>query len=167
MPIEETSNCDAEESERRPAIPRPNADAAKPGTGNRQRIEVAAGLLFREGKLLIAQRDAEDHLGGLWEFPGGKRHPGESFEQCLARELCEELGVSVSVGKLFESLTHEYPDLSVLLKFFLCRLNAGEPQPLGCAALKWVSQTELAAHEFPAADARLLRRLRNSPSLWL
>ena len=130
-------------------------------------IEVAAGLVFRDGKLLITQRHDKDHLGGLWEFPGGKRRPGESFEQCLARELHEELGVRASVGELFESLTHEYPGLTVHLKFFLCRLNTGEPKTLDCAALKWVRQTELAAHEFPAADARLLQRLQLSPSLWL
>jgi mutator protein MutT len=129
-------------------------------------IEVAAGLVLRDGKVLITQRRAKDHLGGLWEFPGGKRHPEESFAQCLARELNEELGVTVSVGELLEDLTHDYPDLSVHLKFFLCRLQTGEPQPLGCAALKWVRATELAAHEFPAADARILQRLQTSPHLW-
>ena len=133
---------------------------------NRQLIEVSAGLIFRGRKLLIAQRHADSHLGGLWEFPGGKRHAGETFEQCLARELREELGVDVSVGELFEGLTHDYQDLTVHLRFFLCRLTAGEPQPLGCATLKWVRQTELASHDFPAADARLLERLRQTSSLW-
>ena len=58
-------------------------------------VEVAAGLVFREGKLLITRRSAGGHLGGLWEFPGGKREPGETFEQCLHRELREELGIEV------------------------------------------------------------------------
>ena len=129
-------------------------------------IEVSAGLIFRVGKLLITQRHADAHLGGLWEFPGGKRETGESFEQCLARELREELGVDVTVGELFESVTHAYPEKTVALRFFLCRLERGEPQPLGCAAVKWVNLGELDAHEFPAADASLLEKIRLTAGLW-
>lgn len=129
-------------------------------------IDVSAGLIFRSGRLLITQRHADAHLGGLWEFPGGKREPGESFQQCLARELHEELGVQVEVGALFESVTYAYPGKTVHLQFFLCRLPQGEPQALGCAALKWVTHDELAAHEFPAADAQLLQKLGADPGLW-
>ena len=129
-------------------------------------VEVSAGLIFRAGQILITQRYANDHLGGLWEFPGGKREPGETFEQCLGRELCEELGVKVRVGELFESVTHAYEAKTVHLKFFLCQLVAGEPQALGCAALKWVHREALAAHAFPAADAQLLSRLAADPLLW-
>jgi len=128
--------------------------------------EVSAALIFRGGKLLIAQRHPDAHLGGLWEFPGGKREPDETFERCLARELREELGVEVFVGQVLEDLTHAYPEKTVRLKFFLCRLESGEPRPLGCAALRWIGESELAACAFPAADARLIERLRNSPSLW-
>ena len=67
---------------------------------NSKSIEVAAALVFRNGKLLIAQRHAKAHLGGLWEFPGGKRHAEETFEECLVREIREELGVEISVGEL-------------------------------------------------------------------
>jgi mutator protein MutT len=129
-------------------------------------VEVSAGLIFRDGKLLITQRQAGSHLGGLWEFPGGKREPEESFEECLVRELREELGVEVSVGELVEDLTHAYAEKTVRLKFFLCRLVSGEPQPLDCAAVKWVDRAGLASHEFPAADARLLERLRATEPLW-
>ncbi len=132
----------------------------------RNLIEVSAGLIFRSGKLLITQRHADSHLGGLWEFPGGKREPGETSEQCLARELREELGVEVAVGELIEELTHDYAEKSVRLKFFMCRLVAGEPQPLDCAAVKWVTRDDLAAHEFPAADARLLEKLRGAAEWW-
>jgi mutator protein MutT len=130
-------------------------------------VEVAAGLIFRRGKLLITQRHASAHLGGLWEFPGGKRERNETFEQCLERELREELGVEVSVGGVLESITHEYPGKTVHLKFFPCRLRAGEPQPLGCPALKWVGKSELKAYPFPAADARLLGMLCASAGLWV
>ena len=129
-------------------------------------IEVAAGLIFRRQRLLITQRHTGAHLGGLWEFPGGKREAGETFEQCLKRELREELGVEVSVGGLLESITHEYPEKSVHLKFFLCRLRAGEPQPLGCPAFKWVRQAELMNCDFPAADARLLEKLLQKREIW-
>lgn len=129
-------------------------------------IEVSAGLIFRSGKLLITQRHADAHLGGLWEFPGGKREPGETFEQCLVRELCEELGVEVVVGELFETVTHAYPERTVLLKFFLCRLPQGEPQAIDCAAIKWVDRMELSTHDFPAADAGLLQQLQATDGLW-
>ncbi len=98
-------------------------------------------MIFRSGKLLITQRLAEAHLGGLWEFPGGKRTPDETFEQCLVREIREELGVEISVGELFESVTHAYPEKTVHLKFFVCRLRGGEPQPLGCKAIKWADKS--------------------------
>jgi mutator protein MutT len=123
-------------------------------------IDVAAGLIFRDGKLLITRRQADAHLGGLWEFPGGKCEPDETFEQCLVRELREELGVEIFVGGLFAEVVHAYPEKTVRLKFFFCRLLAGEPQPLDCAALQWVGKPELDEHAFPAADAQLLDKLR-------
>lgn len=122
-------------------------------------IEVSAALLFRNGKILITQRRADSHLGGFWEFPGGKREPGETFEQCLVREIREELGVEISIVELFEEITHAYKDKTVCLKFFLCELLEGEPQPIGCAAVKWIEEAELAGYKFPAADARLLEKL--------
>ena len=129
-------------------------------------IAVSAALIFRDGQLLITQRHAKSHLGGLWEFPGGKREAGETFEQCLVREIREELGVEISVGELFEEVRHDYPEKSVHLKFFICQLISGEPQPLDCAAVKWIEQTQLDAHEFPAADAQLLVKLKSPLKQW-
>jgi 8-oxo-dGTP diphosphatase len=129
-------------------------------------IEVAAGLVFRNGKLLITQRHQDAHLGGLWEFPGGKREANETFEECLARELREELGIEVEVGEVLESLTHTYPEKTVSLKFFRCRWKQNEPRPIECLDLKWVTADELGNYVFPAADARLLKMLRSSPELW-
>jgi 8-oxo-dGTP diphosphatase len=138
-----------------------------PATGGAPEIiDVAAGLVFRGGKLLITQRRPQDHLGGLWEFPGGKREPAESFEECVRRELHEELGIRVEVSELIESLTHHYPGKSVHLKFFKCRLLEAEPQALACHALAWVGLPELAQYGFPEADARLVQRLSSSPELW-
>ena len=129
-------------------------------------IDVAAGLVFHRQKLLITQRLEGSHLAGLWEFPGGKCEPGESFESCLVRELHEELAIEVALGQLFEELTHDYPEKTVNLKFFLCRLSKGEPQAIGCAAFEWVTRESLAGHNFPPADKRLLARLVDSKPLW-
>ncbi|MCU0772302.1 MAG: 8-oxo-dGTP diphosphatase MutT [Verrucomicrobia bacterium] len=130
-------------------------------------IEVAAGLIFRDGQLLIAQRYPGSHQGGLWEFPGGKREPGETFEAALVRELAEELGVRVEVGELIENILHRYPDKSVHIQFYRCEIRAGEPRALGCHALRWVRQARLREQDFPAADARLLDRLVREDRLWV
>jgi len=131
-----------------------------------QPIDVAAGLVFHRGKLLITQRRLNDHLGGLWEFPGGKIETGETFEQCLVRELREELGIEVSVGNEIEDITHAYPEKTVRFKFLRCRLLSGEAEPHHCHALAWISRNELGNFEFPAADAKLLRMLESSDELW-
>jgi 8-oxo-dGTP diphosphatase len=129
-------------------------------------IEVAAGLVFRDGKLLITQRRPQDHLGGLWEFPGGKKECDESFEICLARELREELGIEVMIGEIFDSITHSYPEKNVHLEFFICVWRQNEPRALGCAEFAWIEREKLDDYDFPAADARLLEKLKNSPKLW-
>ena len=129
-------------------------------------IEVAAGLVFRNGKLLITQRLPGSHCGRLWEFPGGKREPGETFAECLKRELREELAIEVEVGALVEELHHDYPDKSVFLKFFRCKWLANEPQALHCHDFAWVTHAQLRDYPFPAADARLLENLATEPG-WL
>ncbi len=128
-------------------------------------IEVAAALIFRGGKLLITQRYPEAHQGGLWEFPGGKREEGETFEECLHRELKEELGIEVEVLQEVESLTHQYQEKAVHLRFFRCAWKKNEPQPLGCPDFHWVTLEELRQFAFPAADARLLQKLRQTSDL--
>ena len=130
-------------------------------------IEVAAGLVFRQGRLLITQRPAGGHLAGLWEFPGGKREPGETFEQCLARELQEELGIEVEVGDQLETIQHVYPEKTVLLRFFRCQWVRHEPAALGCADFRWVQREELPRYEFPPADARLLTKLSETAAFWI
>ncbi len=132
----------------------------------RSNLEVSAALLFHRGKLLITQRPTGTHLAGLWEFPGGKRESGETFEQCLQRELREELGIETSVHELIEEIVHEYPERTVHLKFFRCELTSGEPRPIHCDALVWITRDELSNYQFPAADARLLEHLRGADELW-
>src|ERR1700722_13586890 len=129
-------------------------------------IEVSAALIFREGKLLIAQRHAKSHLGGLWEFLGGKREADETSETCLIREIREELGEEIFVGELVEEINHNYPEKSVRLKFFRCGLASGEPRAIDCAAVRWVEKGELGDFEFPAADERLLEKLKDEDFVW-
>lgn len=129
-------------------------------------IDVSAGVVFRQGLLLITQRRPQDHLGGLWEFPGGKRQPDESDEACLRRELLEELGIEVEVNELLDTITHSYPEKSVRLKFFRCLWRRHEPRKLGCHDFAWISCKQLGDYAFPAADAQLLAKLQTSPELW-
>ncbi len=129
-------------------------------------VEVAAGLIFRDGKLLITRRAAGGHLAGLWEFPGGKREAGETFEQCLHRELREELGIEVQILSLIEDILHHYPARPVRLKFFHCRWLRHEPPPVLCQSLAWITAGQLSEYAFPAADSRLLDKLRHAPELW-
>ena len=129
-------------------------------------IEVAAGVVFRGRQVLITQRRPGDHLGGLWEFPGGKRESGETFERCLQRELREELGIEVEVGEWLGSVTHRYPERTVHLKFYRCAWREHEPRVLGCHAFAWVNVSQLSQYAFPPADEALLQKLRDSARLW-
>lgn len=123
-------------------------------------IEVAAGLIVREGRYLITRRKAGVHLGGLWEFPGGKREAGESLEECLHRELWEELNIRIDVPVPFRIVRHDYPEKTVELHFFRCRIEAGDAIALDCAELRWVYPHEMASFEFPSADRTVIAALQ-------
>jgi 8-oxo-dGTP diphosphatase len=122
-------------------------------------VEVAAAVIERRGRFLVTQRDPAKHLGGLWEFPGGKREPGESLEACLGRELAEELGVTIRVGERLAVVPWTYPERRVLLHFFRCRLAGGRITPRERQPYRWVTLAELAALPMPPADAELIARL--------
>jgi mutator protein MutT len=122
-------------------------------------VQVAAGLVVREGHYLIARRKANTHLGGLWEFPGGKREPGESLEACLRRELREELGIDVTPPVPFRMIRHEYPGKTVEMHFFRCTISGGEARALDCEEVRWVMPDELPQYEFPPADRPLIETL--------
>jgi len=129
-------------------------------------IEVAAALIFDSDRLLIALRPPGVHLEGLWEFPGGKREPGETYAACLLREIREELGCEVLVGPMLHESEHAYPEKSVRIRFFQCRVVSGMPEPLECAALRWVSQDSLGQFQFPEADLALIEQLKMHPEWW-
>jgi 8-oxo-dGTP diphosphatase len=125
---------------------------------NLPRVVVTAAVIERDGTYLVARRPAGVHLEGMWEFPGGKCHAGESFEACLIREIREELGCEVEVGREVFSTSHAYPERVVELHFFACALN-GEPAPVMGQEIRWVARSALAALEFPPADEALIALL--------
>ena len=124
------------------------------------RIEVVAAVIEREGRFLVTKRLEGTHLGGMWEFPGGKPEPGETHAQALARELREELGVGIVVGELIMRTFHRYPDRAVMLHFYRASLTDGQPRPIGCAAIRWVTGEELGKLPMPEADRALVETLR-------
>ena len=109
--------------------------------------------------MLLTRRRAGTHLAGLWEFPGGKVEAGESDEAALVRELLEEIGVRVRVGRLFERVTHAYPERTVDLCFYRCEVLEGTPEALEVADLAWVPLADLPGYPLPPADAPLVGRL--------
>jgi len=127
---------------------------------SRQTIQVAAGLILHEGRYLITRRKGGVHLGGLWEFPGGKREPGESLEDCLRRELREELEVEITEPVRYRVIRHDYPDKAVELHFFRCSIRVGSVRSLDRDDLCWVPPEELTRFEFPPANHPLIETLQ-------
>jgi 8-oxo-dGTP diphosphatase len=121
-------------------------------------ITVVAAVIERDGRILITRRRAGAHLGGLWEFPGGKVEAGESLEEALQREIREELGLDISVEAAIDSVAWQYPDKRVSIVFFRC-VARGEPRPLEGQEMMWVAASDLGSYEFPPADAELIARL--------
>jgi 8-oxo-dGTP diphosphatase len=132
------------------------------------RKDVVIAVILRAGKVLICQRKAEDSFGGYWEFPGGKREQGETPERCLAREMMEELALSITALEPLPAIEHDYPNLRICLLSYLCTAD-GEPRPIACQRVAWVAPSELADYRFPEANAPLLvqivRRLSNGASV--
>jgi 8-oxo-dGTP diphosphatase len=119
---------------------------------------VTAAVIERDGRYLVTKRQAGTHLGGLWEFPGGKCEPGEGLAACLARELREELDTDAIVADEVFTTLHEYDDGKVELHFLRCEL-IGDPTPQLGQEMRWVTPEELGELSFPAADAELIRML--------
>lgn len=128
--------------------------------GEVRSVRVVAAVVWRDGRVLVARRREGGERGGQWEFPGGKVEPGESEPAALRREIREELGCEVEVGRLLVRHRHRYPDLEVELAFYAGELPPGSnPLPLGCAALEWADGRRLAARDFCEADVPVLAAL--------
>ena len=121
-------------------------------------IVVAAAVIEDHGSFFLTRRHVGTHLAGHWEFPGGKCEPGESLQDCLRRELMEELGATISMGEEIFTITHDYPDRRVELHFVECTL-LNSPVALLGQEMRWVGRKDLKSLEFPPADRELIERL--------
>jgi len=130
--------CRARQAGQQEAFPTP-----KP----RKRIphyDVPAAITLRDDQsILVARRRQEDMLGGLWEFPGGKRKAGETLEEALRREIHEEMAIEIAVGELWIKVRHAYTHFRITLYAFNCRLVAGEPRCIECDDFRWATLDEL------------------------
>ncbi|MGC8991159.1 MAG: (deoxy)nucleoside triphosphate pyrophosphohydrolase [Verrucomicrobiia bacterium] len=130
------------------------------------KIEVAAALILRNGRLLLTRRSHPPKLAGLWEFPGGKCEPGEKPAQSLKRELLEELGIKVQVGPLLFTSRHPRSNPPLILHFFKCKIIGGQPKPLECSAMAWVPPHEINNYKFPEPDSKFLDWLLHQSAVW-
>jgi A/G-specific adenine glycosylase len=124
-------------------------------------FDVTAGVIWgAEGCLLIAQRPLDGMLGGLWEFPGGKREPGETLPECLRREIREELGIEIDVGGQIATIKHAYTHFRITLYAFECQHVSGEPGAIECADWAWVALGDLDSYAFAVTDQQIIAVLR-------
>ena len=128
--------------------------------------DVAAGIIWQgepyQSKLLIAQRPPDGMLGGLWEFPGGKKEEEDAdLAACLQREIREELALEIVVGEQVTTVKHAYTHFRITLHAFHARYLSGEPQSLGVADWRWIELAELDHFPFPVTDQKIIRALRD------
>jgi A/G-specific adenine glycosylase len=146
------------------ALARDSVDK-RPVHGERRKAphrQVTAAVIRRKGRVLIARRPEGKLLGGLWEFPGGKRERSESLEACLRRELREELGIAVRVGRAVSAVDHAYSHFRVTVHVFECAIRRGEPRAIESDEIRWVRPQKLGA--FPMGKVnRVISRILAPP----
>jgi 8-oxo-dGTP diphosphatase len=127
-------------------------------------IHVCAAVIYLNGKYLLTSRPPGKHLEGLWEFPGGKVHLNESANDCLIRELREELGVNIIPGEKLYSINYEYPEKKVFLEFFLAEpadIKEFNPYPHEGQGIRWEVPDKLCEVDWVPADLPLAEYLTN------
>jgi len=155
-------NCNACPLKRSCAARQLNLQEKLPVKSKKKKLphyEIAVGVVWKRGKVLIARRREDAMLGGLWEFPGGHREKRESLEHCVAREVREELGIEIAVGEKFAAVDHAYSHFAITMHAFHCRHVRGTPRAIGCAAFKWVSPRALSEYAFPKANRMVIEKL--------
>ncbi|WP_445637239.1 8-oxo-dGTP diphosphatase MutT [Nostoc sp. DSM 114161] len=124
---------------------------------------IGVAVIWNDQKqILIDRRRPEGMMGSLWEFPGGKIELGETIQECIQREIKEELGIAIEVGEHLITVDHTYTNLRVTLTVHQCRYVAGVPQPLECDEIRWVSLEELENFSFPKANIQIIDALKGS-----
>jgi len=125
----------------------------------RRKIRVVGAMIESGGKYLITQRPPKATLPLLWEFPGGRVEAGESDQEALARELREEMGISVRVGDRVIHVEHGYESYDIDFCVYRCQHQAGDIQHIRVHDHRWVRPEELDDYEFPAADEKTIAKL--------
>ncbi len=122
---------------------------------------IGIGLIINDnGKILIDKRINGDHLGGMWEFPGGKQEEGESIEITIIRELKEELDIEVEVGERVLIVDHSVNNNYLRFVAHICHIIKGDPKPLWSQEIKWVYPEELKNYEFPKINTKIIYALK-------
>jgi A/G-specific adenine glycosylase len=122
---------------------------------------IGVAVIWNEqGQILIDKRPQKGLLGGLWEFPGGKLEPPETVAECIRREIREELGIEIEVGDRLITVEHAYTHFKVTLMVHHCRHRSGEPQPIECDEVRWVTLDEIDHYPFPKANVQIIAALR-------
>jgi 8-oxo-dGTP diphosphatase len=129
----------------------------------RRQLLVVAALIEQEGRVLVAQRRADQSQPLVWEFPGGKVEPGESPSQALVREIQEELACSIEVGAVVDVVFFAYDAFDLIMPVYRATIRAGVPVARQVATVAWVARAELASLAFTPADVPLARRLASEP----
>ena len=148
--------CRAKQSGKQELFPPPKT------TIKISKIQVSAAVIFKQGRVYIQQRKTQGLMGGLWEFPGGKMETGETEEECLRREIKEELGINVRIGDKIMTHRHSYTRFRVTLHVFQCQIHSGKLSPIECDDWKWVKPEELVQFPFPAANVKIIKHLNKN-----
>ncbi len=119
--------------------------------------EIGVAVIWNDqGQILIDRRPQDGLLGGLWEFPGGKIEDNETVSACIQREIAEELGINIEVGKHLMTINHAYTHFRVRLNVYHCRYLEGEPEPIACDEVRWVKPEQLSDFPFPKANTKII-----------
>lgn len=115
-------------------------------------IEVVAGVIYKNNKFLIAQRNLKKDQGGMWEFPGGKVERNESYKSALIREIKEELNANIEVNEYLGESIHHYPEKDIKLIFYKVKLLSEKVELLEHENCQWITKEEKDKYEFAEAD---------------
>jgi mutator protein MutT len=113
-----------------------------------------------QGKILIDRRLNKGDMAGLWEFPGGKIESNETVEECIVREILEELAIEIEVIEPLITIDHTYTNFRLSLFVYCCHHLSGEPQAIECEEIRWVTVEELERFSFPAANVQIIEALK-------
>jgi len=122
-------------------------------------LVVAAALIARGKRILLAQREAGDDWGLRWEFPGGTLEDDEGPRDCIKRELREELGIEVEIGGIYHVTFQRYERFNVLLLVYRCTITKGIPTAIACREVRWVEKQGLIDLSMPPADEEIRQRI--------